>query len=215
MNRPNNVRRAVVAAAATAATLIALPGCGSDTAARDPAVDAAPAADPTRAPEIASWATVGGIAVPLGAVDGPTSDPGRPFTGFTHTPQGAALAAISQSVQLSVATDGQWSTILPAVTAPGPGRDAYAAHRALVSVSGTDPAVVPDIVGYRITDYTDTAADVSVVQRFPDDSLAASRTAVVFTGGDWKLDLPTGGGTAVTALDAEPAEMVALDRPGR
>ncbi|MFW0873017.1 hypothetical protein [Rhodococcoides corynebacterioides] len=214
MNRPNNVRRVGVAAAAAAA-LIALPGCGSDTSAEDPAVDAAPAADPTRAPEIASWATVGGIAVPLGAVDGPTSDPGRPFTGFTHTPQGAALAAISQSVQLSVATDGQWSTILPAVTAPGPGRDAYAAHRALVSVSGTDPAVVPDIVGYRITDYTDTAADVSVVQRFPDDSLAASRTTVVFTGSDWKLDLPTGGGTAVTALDAEPAEMVALDRPGR
>lgn len=214
MNRPHHVRHAAAAVAAAAVTLTVLSACSSDPATEAPPVDAAPALDPSRAPEIASWTTVGGISVPLGAVDGPTSDPGSPFTGYSHTPQGAALAAIGQSVQLTVAPDGQWSTILPAVTAPGPGRDAYAANRALVSVSGTDPAAVPEIVGYTISDYNDTAADVAVVQRFPDASLAASQTAVVFTAGDWKLALPAGGG-AVTALEAAPAAMVALDRPSR
>lgn len=221
MNRPHRIRhtgrlrRTAAAVAAAAVTLTIASACSSDPATEAPPVDAAaPALDPSRAPEISSWTTVGGISVPLGAVDGPTSDPGSPFTGYSHTPQGAALAAIGQSVQLTVAPDGQWSTILPAVTAPGPGRDAYAANRALVSVSGTDPAAVPEIVGYTVTDYTDSAADVAVVQRFPDASLAASQTAVMFTAGDWKLALPAGGG-AVTALEAAPAGMVTLDRPGR
>lgn len=211
MNHRHHAHRAVRAVAATAVVLAAV-ACGSGSDA-PPSGSTTPTVDPARAPAIASWTTVGGVVVPLGSIDGPTSDPGRPFTGYSHTPQGAALAAIAQSVQLSTAADDRWTTVLAAVTVPGPGRDTYAANRALVTVSGTDPATAPEILGYTITDYTDTAADVSVVQRFPDSSLAASNTTVRYTGSDWKLSLDTGG--AVTALGAEPADMVALDGVGR
>ncbi|OZD12050.1 MULTISPECIES: hypothetical protein [Nocardiaceae] len=222
---PTSIRtRTAIAAATTTAVALLSAACGSDDPAPDPPADAPAAVDLAQPPQIASWTTFGGIAVPLGSQDGPTSTPGAPLTGFTHTPQGAALAAIGQSVQLATATDSTWSTILPAVTAPGAGRDAYAGNRALIQVSGTDPAVVPSIIGYTLPAYSPDAATVSIVQQFSDDSLAAVEAEVVWSGEDWKLALPEPArepvpqdfvtaevaGNPVTAIDAVPTDMVAL-----
>ena len=44
---------------------------------------------------------------------------------------------------------------------PGAGRDAYAANRALVQITGTDSAVAPKIIGYTRPDYRPDAAPVS------------------------------------------------------
>ena len=219
---------AIAAATATAVAVLAA-ACGSGDPAPDAPAEAPAAVDPTQPPQIVSWTTFGGIAVPLGSQDGPTSTPGAPLTGFTRTPQGAALAAIGQSVQLSTATDSEWSTILPAVTTPGAGRDAYAGNRALIQVSGTDPAVVPSIIGYTLPTYSPDTATVSIVQEFSDDSLAAVAAKVVWSGEDWKLALPEPtrdpvpqdfvtaevAGNPVTALDGLPTDMVALDGASR
>ncbi|WP_225223364.1 hypothetical protein [Rhodococcus ruber] len=165
----------------------------------------------TDPPQINRWITVGGIEVPIGTTDGPSNGEWEPFAGFSHTPQGAALAAITQSVQLSTASDRTWPQILAGVAAPGEGRDLYAAHRALVEISGTDPEMVPTIVGYTIDDYSDTAATVSVVQRFSDDSLASSTTQVVWVDDDWRLNLPSETAATITALDEVPSELVNLE----
>ncbi|MGV9948792.1 hypothetical protein [Rhodococcus aetherivorans] len=166
----------------------------------------------TEPPQIARWVTVGGIEVPIGTSDGPSNGEWEPFAGFSRTPQGAALAAITQSVQLATAPDRTWPQILSGVAAPGEGRDLYAAHRALVEFSGTDPEMVPTIVGYTIGDYSDTAATVDVIQRFSDDSLAASTTRVVWIDGDWRLNLPSNDTAAtITALDGVPSELVDLE----
>ncbi|OZD18306.1 hypothetical protein CH253_17735 [Rhodococcus sp. 06-156-3C] len=216
-------RTAVAAVSATAVALLAA-ACGSDDPTTDTPAEDPTAVDVTAPPQIASWTTFGGIAVPLGTRDGPTSTPGAPLTGFTRTPQGAALAAIGQSVQLSTAADTAWSTILPAVTTAGAGRDAYAGNRALIQVSGTDPAVVPSIIGYTLPAYSPDAATVSIVQQFSDDSLAAVAAKVVWSDQDWKLALPEPArepvpqdfvtaevaGNPVTALDTVPTDMVAL-----
>lgn len=221
-------RTAIAAATATAVAFLAA-ACGSGDPAPDAPAEAPAAVDLTQPPLIASWTTFGGIAVPLGSQDGPTSTPGAPLTGFTRTPQGAALAAIGQSVQLSTATDSEWSTILPAVTTPGAGRDAYAGNRALIQVSGTDPAVVPSIIGYTLPAYSPDAATVSIIQEFSDDSLAAVAAEVVWSGEDWKLALPAPerepvpqdfvtaevAGNPVTSLDGLPTDMVALDGASR
>ena len=86
-------------------------------------------------------------------------------------------------------------------------------NRALVSASDSiDPAVAPSIVGYVFTDYSDARATLDIVQRFPDTSLAAARTTVVWVGTDWKLDLPTSSSTSpVTALTEVPSAMVDLE----
>ena len=51
---------------------------------------------------------------------------------------------------------------------------------------------------------------MNVVQRFSDDSLAASTTQVVWIDGDWRLDLPSDA-APITALDALPSELVNLE----
>ena len=195
-----------LAGAAIVAVALATAGCGG---AGQP--DDQPTASLTDAPEIASWSSVKGVWVPIGKNDGPKGGSGEPFTGFTHTPQGAALAAITQSVQLATASDTDWPKILGSVAAPGETRDVYAANRALVSISGLDPDAVPEIVGYTITDYSDEAANVDVVQRFPDNSLAASHSRVVWTGEDWHLELPAEDATSITALDEMPSDLVNLE----
>lgn len=209
---PRTGRRYLAASAATAITVgLLLAGCGSDETEPQSDAPAAPSIDIHRAPDIASWTTAGSIAVPLGAVDGPTSSPGAPFAGYTQTPQGAALAAIDQSVQLATAVDGRWAEILPAVSVAGPGRDLWAGNRALVSTSGIDPSVAPEIVGYTIEEYSADAADVSIVQRFPDDSLASTLTPVTWSGDDWKLTLPVSDTNPVEDLAALPGDIVDLE----
>ncbi|MDV6296503.1 hypothetical protein [Rhodococcus aetherivorans] len=197
------MRRRWARAAVVAVALVATSCGGSDTGESPVSL--------TEPPQIARWVTVGGIEVPIGTTDGPRGGEWEPFAGFSHTPQGAALAAITQSVQLATAPDRTWPQILSGVAAPGEGRDLYAAHRALVEFSGTDPEMVPTIVGYMIADYRDTAATVDVVQRFSDDSLASATTQVVWIDGDWRLNLPSDTAATITALDGVPSELVDLE----
>ena len=198
------MKRRWARAAVVAVALVATSCGGSNTPESELSI--------TDPPQINRWITVGGIEVPIGTTDGPSNGEWEPFAGFSHTPQGAALAAITQSVQLATASDRTWPQILAGVAAPGDGRDLYAAHRGLVEISGTDPEMVPTIVGYTIDDYSDTAATVGVVQRFSDDSLASSTTQVVWIDDDWRLNLPSDDTTAtITALDAVPSELVDLE----
>lgn len=200
----------VLACVSAAAVALVLAGCGGSSESSD---DTTPEVSLTSAPAIASWSNLNGVLVPLGKTDGPTSGIWEPLTGFSHTPQGAALAAIGQSVQLSTAADQSWSKVLSVVAAGGEGRDAFAVNRSLISSTGTvDPTVVPSIVGYAFADYSDTAATVDIVQRFPDESLASTRTDVVWVGSDWKLALPTAEkAVGVTALDELPQNLVDLE----
>ncbi|MGW4482095.1 hypothetical protein [Rhodococcus triatomae] len=196
-----------LAAAATVAAALTLTGCtdSGQPDAHQPEVSL------TDAPQIASWSSVGGVWVPIGTTDGPSNGSWEPFHGFSRTPQGAALAAITQSVQLATASDNDWPTILGTIVAPGEARDTYAANRALISIEALDSDAIPDIVGYTITDYTDTAANIDIVQRFSDDSLATSHTRVVWTGEDWHLELPTNTDATITALDEIPTNLVNLE----
>lgn len=208
------MRRQVAVAIAATAAAVGLAGCGDSESVQQ--TDVAESASLTDSPVIASWTTVGGIEVPIGESDGPGTGVWEPFTGFSHTPKGAALAAITQSVQLSTAPDNSWATTLAVVAASGEGRDAYAANRALISVTGlVDPAVAPTIVGYVIADYDDTAAAVDVVQRFPDDSVASTRSNVVWVDGDWKLDLAAGKSRPARSLTVLPNPMVKLEGTGK
>ncbi|QXU56795.1 hypothetical protein [Rhodococcus sp. LW-XY12] len=197
------MRRRWARAAVVAVALVATSCGGSHTPESELSI--------TDPPQINRWITVGGIEVPIGTTDGPRGGEWEPFAGFSHTPQGAALAAITQSVQLATASDRTWPQVLAGVAAPGEGRDLYAAHRALVEMSGTDPEMVPTIVGYTIADYSDTAATVGVVQRFSDNSLASATTQVVWIDDDWRLNLPSETAATITALDGVPSELVDLE----
>ena len=200
----------VIACVTVAVTALVLAGCSSSPEETEQESNPVSLSD---APEIATWSNVNGIQIPIGKTDGPKTSSWEPFTGFSHSPQGAALAAITQSVQLSTASDTSWPKVLPVVAAAGEGRDAFAVNRALITATGSiDPSVAPSILGYRFENYSDDNASVEVVQRFPDDSLASTRTTVVWVETDWKLDLPTvENAIGAKELTELPSDMVDLE----
>jgi hypothetical protein len=163
-------------------------------------------------PAHVTWRAYEGVEIPFGS-DGRRNE--TTATGFDATPQGAALAAIVHTVRMSVAPDDQWTEIAAAEIAPGTGKDDWAMSRLLVSITRpVDPAKAPRIVGYRITDFVEHShAAVTVYSRYPDKSMTANLARVVWTGSDWKLQLPDPKATApvVQAVNGLPRDAVRLE----
>ncbi|OZC62817.1 hypothetical protein CH267_00210 [Rhodococcus sp. 06-621-2] len=204
-----------LAAAAIAGLVVG--GCGS--AENEPTVDspqgAVTAPDLTSPPSNVRWQDYQGIALPV-ADQGPDNNSGAgPVSGFAHTPQGAVLAAVQQSVRVSVAPDHQWPAVLGAAAAPGESRDSFAINRQLLSIIAPPVAEErPAITGYTITDYTDNGARVTIFTTFPDDSIAASDTDVIWSGDDWRLLLPDAADTSVRVRSVTdiPSGVITLEK---
>ena len=181
--------------AATTATVLVLAACGSgnDDAPTTGAEDSSP--DLRSAPAELAWREVAGVSVPTSPVDGPDTGTSVNRSGYTQTPQGAVLAAINGQTALAVADDRAWPEVVNTVTAPGPGRDEFAAARAAVTVSGSVPAdAAPKFVGFEVTEYSNDplSAAVSVAQTIgTDDQLYSYPVALQWIADDWRIVLPT------------------------
>ncbi|WP_231386764.1 hypothetical protein [Nocardia sp. BMG111209] len=205
----SHARKRAAALAVTAAVAMMLTACGGHT----PSTPAPASPDLTGAPAGLHWESFQGITIPAGD-DGPAAV--DTATGYTRTPQGAALAAINHTVRLSVADDGQWAGVTAAEVAAGPRKDAWTLARARISITApASAALAPRIVGYRITEYRPDRAAVTVYSEYPDRSCASTDTRVVWNGGDWRLELPDPSAATgtVAALSDIPAGIVALAAP--
>lgn len=194
--------------AAAAATVLVLAACGSSDDAA-PTTPEVPAPDLTSAPVELTWREIAGVSVPTSRVDGPQAGTSVNRSGYSKTPQGAVLAAINGQTALAVADDRSWPQVVNTVTAPGAGRDEFAAARAAVTVSGSVPsASAPTFVGFEITDYQGDplSAAVSVAQTIgTDDQLYAYPVALQWVGNDWRIVLPT------SAENIDAVELDSLD----
>ncbi|PZU02676.1 hypothetical protein [Williamsia sp. D3] len=198
------------------ALVAGLIGCGSseDTPATNSSgsqVQVAPAAPPTEL----RWVQFAGMTIPQ-AAEGPTSNPqALAPTGYAHNGPGAALAAISSTIRMSVADDDQWALIAGALAAPGPGRDAWSIERSQISITSDVPAgQAPTVLGYTVTEYTPERAVIAIITRQPDQSLTSTTTTVVWTPpGDWRRLIPdpqTSTANPVAVLDSVPPQMIPL-----
>lgn len=182
------MRRVLITAAI--ALLLPISACSTDEQTEAPAVDVA------AAPADLTWRNVAGLKVPTSRADGPART--SPPQGYSHTPQGAALAAANGQAALATAPDATWPEVVRTVTAPGPGRDQWAQARVLMSVSGAvDPAVATTFSGFKVTDYSPERAIVLLATSTPPSAdepeplLAAYPVQLAWTGADWKVVLPT------------------------
>ncbi|WP_063014227.1 hypothetical protein [Nocardia kruczakiae] len=151
-----------------------------------------------------------GISLPM-ADQGPHTVTGAVAAGFTHTPAGAALAAIHALVRISVAPDDQWALVGQQMLAAGAERDDWAVARAQMSITTPVTGTPPKILGYRITGYTPDRADTAIYTQQSDTSLTCNTATVIWQAGDWKLLLPDGNHPAlVTALNALPSDTILL-----
>lgn len=187
-----SIRRRVLAAMAVALLLTSGTACSTD----EQGTDAPVAVDTSSAPADLTWRTVAGLKIPTSHQDGPART--TPPQGYSHSPQGAALAAANGQAALATSPDTTWPEVVRTVTAPGPGRDEWAQARALMSVSGAvDPSVAASFVAFKITDYSPEHAIVLLATSTPpgpgedEPLLTAYPVQLAWTGADWKLVLPT------------------------
>jgi hypothetical protein len=195
-------RRSAAALALAATVTLLSGGCGQDP----DTVDLAPVpVDTITAPANLTWENYNGVRLPRSITDGPTDYSAVPY-GYTNTPQGAVLAAIRGQAYLALTPDSMWGQMVSVVTAPGPGRDEFAANRALVSVAGSvPPEQAPKFVAFKVTDYTpgeSTTAAVDVVQEIGSPPQRFAYPVALQWIGDWRLVLPT----AAENIDARPVE---------
>lgn len=197
--------RRAVAALAVGLLLTASAACSDDEHAPAPDV-----VDVASAPADLTWRTVAGLEVPMSRSDGPART--TPPQGYSHTPQGAAVAAANGQAALATAPDSTWPEVVRTVTAPGPGRDQWAQARVLMSVSGSvDETEAATFTGFKITEYSPEKAIVLLATSTPpaegerEELLTAYPVQLSWTGADWKLVLPT------QDEDIDAAEIDTLD----
>ncbi|MEV6071820.1 hypothetical protein AB0L82_35225 [Nocardia sp. NPDC052001] len=205
------MRSTTAVLALTAAVLTATAACSSSHTSDTGTATGPVPADPGRAPAQLRWESWQGIALPYSSIDGPKSVTGA-ATGFSHTPQGAALAGIQNSIRVSLASDGSWAATAAQALAAGPGKDAYVLARAQVSTGPVNTTALPTILGYRIDHWSPEHTTLTVYTRYSDASHAASHQQVDWLAGDWKLRLPDPDSTTpvVEAISGTPADMVAM-----
>jgi hypothetical protein len=192
---------ASVLALGAAAGLVA--GCGSSSDAPDSANNSS--IDTTSAPAGLQWDAYRGVQLPRSTQSGPARFDVVPH-GYEQSPQGAVLAAVRGQAYLALEPDSRWGEVVSIVTAPGPGRDEFAASRALVSITGDVPAeTAPKFVAFKVAAYDADAgtAVVEVVQQLGND-LFAYPVALEWIG-DWRMVLPT------AAEDVDARQLDSLD----
>lgn len=184
-----HVRTALVALLAVLAA-VAIAACGSDSGdgGQSPA-----ATNTTAPPAELTWVSWQGARLPVSATDGPSTVTGDLATGYSNSPQGAALAAFQGTIRLSLAPDESWAQIANKLAAPGTGRDTYAVNRALATVTGPAPeGTAPVVRGYKFTSYSPQRAALALAIE-QNGKLAAAQQTVVWTGADWRILLPEPG----------------------
>ncbi|MFJ1456139.1 hypothetical protein [Nocardia wallacei] len=203
---PVRIRRA--AAGVLGAAVLAAAGCGGSGA-------GASHPDPQRPPTGVRWQPYQGVALPV-TDQGPRDDRDGAATGFDRSPAGAAVAAVTHSVRLAVATDSQWPTVVARQVVPGPARDEWAVNRVRLSITGPAAAqYAPRVLGYRITAYTQDSSNVDVYTEYSDGSRAVNHTIVEWFGADWRLRLPDPDADTrpVDDIDRVPTDIVTLEAP--
>lgn len=146
-------------------------------------------ADPlwlTGAPHDISWQRVDGVPLPFSSSDGPAQIRGAVASGYSHTPQGAVMAAAQISFRLAWSPD--FADVVNAQTAVD-----QQTRQQLIdarSANPLDPALIGQYASapaaFKIADYTDTA--VSLWLAFPGQGgqLRFARAALAWVDGDWK-----------------------------
>ncbi|MCT9934518.1 hypothetical protein N5079_30365 [Planotetraspora sp. A-T 1434] len=176
--------------------LLAASACGTSPA---------PTPSP-RQPHI-TWQDYHGVRLPLSDIDGPRVLARDRAQGFSHTQQGALLAAL----HIGVRANSQWGPAVfePTITEQVTGPDAdrlleqtrtnYEERRQEAGLPQGRPLgkAFVDEEAYRWESYTSDAATVDIVSAGPDPRgttvRATTRIQVVWQDGDWRVVAPVDG----------------------
>ena len=141
----------------------------------------------TAAPLGISWQRVDGVPLPFSASDGPTRIDGAVASGYSHTPQGAALACVQISMRMLYSPD--FAAVIDRQTVFEPTE-----RTQLLAARAAQPHLDPQAVAastlqpkaFKIGAYTDSAATVYFAYPTQAGTYRIARMAVAWVDGDWK-----------------------------
>lgn len=141
----------------------------------------------TSAPHAISWQRVDGVPFPFSDSDGPGHIDGAVTSGYSHTPQGAMLAAAHITFRLVWSADFE-AVVQEQTEMSDSAREALLAGR---RASGfVSPEVVAAVakapVAFKIADYSSERATVYLAFPSTEGSYRFAPVTVIWSGGDWK-----------------------------
>ena len=137
------------------------------------------------------WSVVDTVALPWSTTAGAVHRDGAVWTCYARTPVGALMAA----AVLSVTSEGpQGVEVLEKQAVSGPNRSARIASLRQQPPEPKQPGETAVIAGYKFLDYSQSRATVQIAGAFGGQYLVVT-TPLVWSDGDWKLNLDTPGGT--------------------
>ena len=150
---------------------------------------------PTTAPQAVRWELVGSLPVPVSTTAGPTRVDATTASGFTHTPEGALIAAAQILMRSSLGRE-YWEPTIKGQFVPSADRDRLLAQMSTVDSGDVDPGSLSQIAGYQYQSYTPDTAVIGLVLRAP-----SARTpqyhilslTLLWRDGDWRMQAPPGG----------------------
>lgn len=145
----------------------------------------------TAAPAGVNFQVVHGLQLPFSPVDGPRRVDGPVAAGYSHTPQGAALAAVQLVARLLYAPDYQ-QVVQQQSVIPSPVQSQLVAYRnSRTQASDSDlAATVARTVAFKVDSFTPDQATIDVA--FPNvngapGTYVTGPYTVDWSGGDWKI----------------------------
>ena len=150
---------------------------------------------PTTAPQAVRWELVGSLPVPVSTTAGPTRVSGTTASGFTHTPDGALIAAAQILMRSSLGRE-YWEPTIKEQFVPSSDRDRLLAQMSTVGTDDVDPGSLSQIAGYQYQSYTPDTAVIGLVLRAPSAGTPQYHIlslTLLWRDGDWRMQAPPGG----------------------
>lgn len=153
----------------------------------------APGLDLTAPPSKLEWKLIDGVRLPFSKGDGPAKVSGPLATGFSHTPQGAVVAAWQISTRLT--TSAGYEQVM-ANQVRGSEAERTIVRHEVANVRNLTPDQFSDRfaqpVGFQIVSYNDVFAQMYFAARSPDGGYDFTARAVLWNGKDWQYQLVSG-----------------------
>ncbi len=145
----------------------------------------------TAAPAGVNFQVVHGLQLPFSPVDGPLRIDGPIAAGYSHTPQGATLAAVQLEFRLGYAPGYERVLDDQSVMGPSVRQQLLTYRNSRPQSSDADlERMIARSVGFKVDSYTQDRATIEVA--FPNVNGAPGTyltgpISVIWSGGDWKL----------------------------
>lgn len=185
----------VVVVALVAAVIVLVLNRGGDHSAPPVSTSPSESATPDQAmpPHKLEWKLINGVRLPYSTVDGPTSEDSGVPRGFSHTPQGAVVAAWHISTRLLSSPDYEQ---IMAAQVRGSQADRTQIRGVVTQIRNLSAekfsAYFTPPVGYRVVMYNPAFAQVYFAIPSPNGGYDFQARAVLWNGSDWDYQAVSG-----------------------